>query len=285
LVGALGSLNLERRPRVLKPFTRLTNPFLRALSMTVFITAGQEARADLLTTTEIMIEHQATSALVLGSMFGPDPSSPLSFLSFVAPSGDSFSFATVAGTTYLGQDLALSGSGAVDSTGSYDVLTNIKLGLAELQIFGKEVRKENEDGTVEFTSDTDDTDKDGKKTGDSHSVLTITPDSSGRHTSKFVGYLTDKDGKKIPKSDLRGADRWNTKTKEWDILTSPDFPGEPGSPPVIASQGLSPEDGGPGTFTTTISAVPEPSALILAVTGAPLGLVYAWWRQRAPRGG
>jgi hypothetical protein len=270
---------------VLKPFPRVTNPFLRALALAVGLVAGQDGRADLLTATEMMIEHQATSALVLGAMFGPDQSSPLSFQSFVAPSGDSFSFATVAGMTYLGQDLAMSGSGAVDSTGSYDVLTNIKFGLAELQIFGKEVRKENPDGSIEFTSDDDITDRDGKKTGDFHAVYTIVRDDTGRHTSKRVGYLTDKDGKKIPNSDFAGVDRWNTKTKEWDLLTSPDFPGEPGSPPVIASLGLSPEDGGPGTFTTTISAVPEPSALTLAVTGAPLGLVYAWWRRRAPRGG
>lgn len=229
---------------------------------------------DLLTTTEILLEEQGTKAYVLGYYFGADPHSPLSFTSFVDPSGNSFSYATVPGSTYLGQSLSLAGSGTLDQNGNYDVSATLDFGGKILQIIGKE--KESADGhTVQ--SD-DNTSFGGKKTGDTHYLGTI---KQPNNTSDITeGWMTDENSDHISKSDFGGTDKLN-KDGDWEFTIVPKFANQASPPPSIFSTGFTPVNGGAGDFTVTISPVPEPPAVTMLLLGV---LILAFCRKRVTSG-
>lgn len=259
---------------------RPTKPLLSIAFLFGTIVAGSAvARADLLTTTtELLFEEQGTSAIVLGSTFGADPRSPLSFTSFIDPSGSSFSYATISGSTYLGQSLTISGSGMLDA-GNYDVSASINLGGAILQILGKETVKENPDGSVTITSDKDKI-EDGKKTGDTHTETRLTGLGGDDPKSHADGHLTEPDGTTTPDSDFSADDTWNKKTKKWEWDGHFDVMGGP--VPDVFSSGFTPAEGGAGTFTTIITA-PEPSTLKLFLPGLLILLVCLRAPLRRPR--
>ncbi len=66
-------------------------------------------------TGELMMDAQGANATLLGRLFGPDPSTVLSFSSSVDEADGIFSYSSAPGSTYLGQPLSLSVSGTFDS--------------------------------------------------------------------------------------------------------------------------------------------------------------------------
>jgi hypothetical protein len=199
----------------------------KALLYPVFLFAAcvgpsSVARADLLSiTTEVLFEEQGTTALSLGSVFGADATSPISFTSFVDPSGTSFSYATVPGSMYLGQSLTITGSGTLN-TGNYHVSASINLGGIVLDILGEEqVIPIVDEKSVEIISDKDEMKK-GKKTGDTHSDIVETGLGGDNPMSAGKGHRTKADGTEEDGTGWKGKDKWNKKTEEWDWTIFPD---------------------------------------------------------------
>jgi hypothetical protein len=93
-----------------------------------------------------------------------------------------------------------------------------------------------------------------------------------------LGYFTDKNGVKIPKSDFRSKSVLDEDTGDWDIEVLPVYPSSKPVPPQIVSIGTSPLGGGDGNFTTTF-VVPEPSTWAMMLIGFA-GLVFAGFRSR-----
>jgi hypothetical protein len=231
---------------------------------------------DLFITTEVLLEEQGTNAEVLGFLFGADSTSSLSFTSFVDPSGNSFSYSTVAGSHYLGQRISLTGSGTIDASGNYDVTASLDLGGTLLQIAGKETVSP--DGHI-VTSEKDETNKD-VKTGDTHYKGEI---GQPNDTSKIVeGWQTDAKGEHVSKSDFGGTDKYDKTTDDWVFTIVPNDLQQQNPPPFVFSFGFSPAGGGDGTFTATISTVPEPPTITLSLLSTLVLLTYFRLRQ-APR--
>jgi hypothetical protein len=75
-----------------------------------------------------------------------------------------------------------------------------------------------------------------------------------------------------------GFDFYDGKTgKVTDLI--PMVPG--GMPLKQLTTVTTPITGGPGTYTTTISSVPEPSSWVLGLLGGLGMLGYAWWRRKS----
>jgi hypothetical protein len=222
----------------------------------LIVTVQPRSRADLvLTATEVMIEETTVNVSALGFFFGVDPTSPLSFTTFVAPSGLSYSYSAVPGTTYLGQNLSLAGTGTLVASGSYHVMTAGKLGDVIWSSDGFENVTNNPDGTTTIKSDSEIEDEKGKATGDYHYEI-----KEDGNKSSGTGYYTALGtGQKVPKSDVDIKDTYNEKTGEWDCTITPHFIQQDQPPPVVNSVGLTPAIGGDGTFTAVVTSVPEPS--------------------------
>jgi len=208
--------------------------------------------------TELMIENQGNNAGFLGLMFGPDSSSPLVFESNVDPSTNTFSYNLTPGATYLGQSLALTGSGAFDSLnnsvsfsssgtlssepwmisggGDISLITSVYVLGVHLDLwFGLAMQK----------------------TFDLHAEISFFEDG----TSRMEGYYTDMNGNKIPESDFTSRNRYKiADAGEWEYESDISGLGF-----AVRTEGYSPLEGGVGTFTTSV--VPEPSILFLIGSG------------------
>jgi hypothetical protein len=102
----------------------------------------------------------------------------------------------------------------------------------------------------------------GTKIGDIHIRVWIDTTTWNSYDS---GYLTDANGNKIPHSDFRSFDHFNTTTGNWDIHL---FPLHPGHQTVgVDSHGTTPPLGGGGSYTQTIESVPEPASIALLGIG------------------
>jgi len=218
--------------------------------------------------TELMIENQTSNAAFIGAMFGADPSSALNFTSNVDPSGNSFSYTLTPGSTYLGQNATLSGTGSFDpsmtvmtfsssgslgsnawSTSGTDTIAPIAGGYTDSSMLALAA-------PANFN--------------DTHREITI-----GTVTSKAVGYLTN-NGVEIPGSSFNETDSINPFTGKWRI----DWEVKSTVSSLIGgSEGLSPAAGGAGAFTMI---VPEPSSIVLLLF-AILALAGAMPRGRRRR--
>ncbi len=237
------------------------------------VTASPRARADVVLSTEIMIGEIGTDVTMLGYDRGIDPTATLSFTSFVDPSGSSFQYATVPGTTYQGQSFSLTGTGTVDANGVYAVSATFNFGGIVSTLAGDETTKQEDDGSTSETSNEDERDKNGNKTGDSHTFTSYKNNKS----TKFFDH-TDANGK-IDKSSISN-DSYNPDTGEWIDTGLPDVLFDPHPLPGYTAIGFSPLAGGEGSFTTVLFvATPEPSTLSLVLVAlAGLGFPRVWRR-------
>ena len=79
---------------------------------------------------EVMMYEESALESFIGTTWGPDPASPLTYSSHVDPAGQNFDFSLNVGSTYLGKPITLTTSGAlrplnvwtVSTTGTYNGL-------------------------------------------------------------------------------------------------------------------------------------------------------------------
>lgn len=211
-------------------------------------------------TTEALMNAEGADAGLIGMFFGADSGSPLHFTSFVDPKTFTFSFSLNPGSTYLGQSITESASGSFDpNTGILSATTSGTLGATTFSITDLET----------FTDILNGIEGSGDQTFslDGHSIPGH--ENERRHvervrefrdgTSEESGYYEDKEGHRTPFTE---PDRRRPDEPDWDFGTRHGGP---------YSTGFSPLDGGAGSFTTTVSPVPEPSTLLLIGSGI-LGL-------------
>ena len=215
------------------------------------------------------MENQGENSAVIGALFGPDESSPLFFSSNVDVAGMAFSFSLKPGSTYLGLAITLSGSGVFDAvTDVWNASSSVTLGSASWTVTG----------TYGGNPATDDSflpppflpvsnfviDPGSRQYHDIHDLIFYNP-ATGESGGFF--HFTDIHGIRstpnFPITDHRNQDG----TWSWDTITDTFR---------IDSTGISLE--GDGSFSTTISAIPEPSSVVLFGAGL-LGMMIRGWRR------
>ena len=250
--------------------------------------------------TEVMMDVQGSEAILYGNLLGVNPTSPqsLSGTSSTDIANGSFTFSLNPGSTYLGQAISDSVQGQYNAaTGSFDWTATGSWGsgtqwtetgnlvAAELQIIGGVP-------TWTLTSKQQVT----VKLGDIPTPLYSVPDqvtiygdglfepALSVRTSDFDLWDGTIGGTTI------GSDRFDpftgkNKFRPYKIqdLFNPKFIGP--NIQLLAFQqttiGTTPMTGGSGTYTTTISSVPEPASWVMGLLGV-LGLLgYTCWRRRA----
>jgi len=213
--------------------------------------------------TGLMIESQGDNLGVLGYMFGPDPSSSLSFLTNVGSSGTTFSFSLNSGAVYQGQDITLMGSGEFDPhTGMLVTSSAGTLGSQSWTTSGSE--------TVIASGNSFSSSVDLDVSAANPLSRNFTP-PSGRHrdetfnpdgTSTNSGWYTNNRGEKIFGTDFNSTNKRNP-DGTWQYKEGASF-----------AEGFSPVNGGAGSSTASI--VPEPSISLLFLGGlSMLGLIFA----------
>jgi hypothetical protein len=263
--------------RSLEIFCRGT--FLAAMVATCFsFTGSQSTRAGNLppvaVVNEVMMEVQGAEAAYIGRTFGPDTSSPLSFTSNVDVAAQTFSFSLNGGSTYQGNSISLSGSGALDSsTGLFDWSTTGFLGSSPL------------DGSGTINPDPGIGGRwppDGPIYVDWHGQGSIGIDSQGHVTSSWSYQFTIND---LIVSQGQGKDNLNLGImigNNWNWVLDPVQVGDESF--AIDTTGFTPPTGGSGAFTVTISSVPEPSTITLGcISMIGLTMVCRWRRNHAGR--
>jgi hypothetical protein len=236
---------------------------------------------------EVMMDLQSTEAQLDAAMLGVSPSSPqsLSGATSMDPSTGSFSFTLNPGSTYLGQSISDSVQGQFNSaTGSYNYTAT---GASALGF------KWSETGSiipVAIDLGVGEPEWQLKSYGAVYTLLSYPP--------KYIYGQTDQviilgPGLTSPALSLRssslfdpmgnnlgisiGTDQFNPLTGRYQFQDL--FQRAPKAPYRLLSfgdttTGTTPITGGAGTYTTTISSVPEPSSWVM-------GLVYAWWTRKA----
>lgn len=236
---------------------------------------GRAGNIPVLLATEVMIEDEATNdALLIATRFGVDASSPLHFTSIVATNGQYFSYSLDSGSMYQGTPISLTGLGTLSGS-TWTISSSGSLGpmgsaTAWSTLGTTAITYNAAVGSDTDKADADWMDKDGKKIGDVHSDSTSKPSSDGGYDVMDTTYRTDKNGKKVPGSDMKTNDKISA-TGDWNMQAV--------GPIGITSSGFSPPNGGVGSFTVGI--VPEPPSAILLLLGAPL--VGACRRKKRPR--
>jgi hypothetical protein len=231
--------------------------------------------------TEVLMHAQAADASLIARMFGTDPLSPLSFITTVDPLGRSFSYATTTGAMYLGQPISLSGSGTLGgATNTWAWTSNATVGATSWSATG----------TANIVGD--------PTLALDWQAIIIPPlppplafDLSGGVRLIRAGPLGLSRGTltltfgTVPIGSVVVTDFYNPFTRRWRVLSVgfqvASVPSDPRGnfrPFRIESDGQSPGTGGAGSFTTTISAVPEPSTA--ALVGVGVVAVVGWRRRR-----
>jgi hypothetical protein len=244
----------EHRRRTLR--TPLSACLLFVL-LTTIPTLGRAGSIDL--ATELMMGDQEANTLIIGSLFGADPTSPLKFTSTVDTGGQSFSYSLNSGSAYEGQSISLTSIGSLNAAGTlWTLSSNGSLGSSSWSTAGTAAVVTDPNGDTEQHQNYDTFDKFGNKNGDTHIDRVI----SGK-SSTDTGFFTDLSGNKVAKSNFTSTD--TLVNGKWDVTTTPiNFPSELVFPTF--STGFSPTAGGTGSFTS--SFVPEPSSLTLFVLSA-----------------
>ncbi len=206
--------------------------------------------------TEFLAEAQGEDAEIVQTLFGNDSSSPLHFTSNVDVATTTFSYSLVPGSTYQGLGMNLSGSGVFDSgtnvwtltsSGALGPTTWDSLGtdsITNLDLTSHSNRHYRRGLEIQRRRDIED-DKDVNSSGVSFGRAWRTFD--GVQQGNTWGILDN-----VPKDRAE----WNW-SASGDALAA-----------LIVTAGVSPTDGGAGTFTTVISSVPEPESLTTFVIGA-----------------
>ena len=250
------------------------------------VVAATPARAGLtlmMEATEVMMESQGLQAVIVGLGAGSDDASPLLFTSRVdadATTGAaSFSYTLASGSTYRGQSSHWVTTGTRDSSGLWTWQTDASVGGFDLTGAGTMGPFVGVDPPATYDlfdpfrrlttiSDVTYTEKKGKMLS-SGTITVDDPILGNSKTTSTDELIID------PKDKNKGKWKWATgvitdkfKNKEVKVVAFGDSPLP---------------DGGAGTFTTTIAAVPEPSTGLLALSGL-LG-AGVWRRVRRARAG
>lgn len=247
---------------------------------TILVVSGMRLQADTIPTDqllpELMIEDVAHNALMLGDLFGPDSSSPLSFTTDVNTSTLTYSYSLNLGSTYLGQSMTLSGSGTFNTAMETLYLTSSGvLGTTSWNTSGTEVVNTTVPG--EFTVN-ENLASAGKKERDAHcddvNFNLVTGTSSCEN-----GYLTDKNGRMIKRSNFTSASDHLAPLPDpsYYYMTQYEIGGLGYEE---FTTGTTPIGGGAGSFTLTIATIPEPSSFGLAT----LAVLMAGFYRRRRRG-
>jgi hypothetical protein len=241
--------------------------------------------------TEVMMDAQSSEALLYGALLGVSPSSTQDLFgtSLTNVSAASFSFSLDPGSTYVGRPISDSVQGHFDpATGSYlwsasgswndPVLWSISGAIIPKELDPLkptwqldsvelvEIRGLPKIGNLDIPD---------KVTLFSTGKPGLTISAKRSNVQNPVGN---------PLGVTFGSDTWDAVRQAYifqDRFT-PEFQGQ-FAPFKTGTMGTSPFVGGPGTYTTTISSVPEPSSRVLGLLGA-LGLLGSGWRTRKPAG-
>jgi hypothetical protein len=123
--------DLRTRAFSIQPHSRLTLwPSLLAALVLAAVNAPVVKAGELADeAAETFMETEGANATFLARIFGPDSHTTISLTSVVDETAKSFSYQSAPGSTYLGQSLMLSGSGAFNSmSGSWDLTISGQLG-------------------------------------------------------------------------------------------------------------------------------------------------------------
>ena len=224
--------------------------------------------------TQLMMEDQGQDVFLLGLEFGFSPAA-ISFISNVNPDALSYSYMTVAGSTYLGEswvsarprlsirttDTVTVNSSTTLGTSTYSTVATNTLTVAPDLV--KDMEKRNIPEKM----------VDGMKVNDEE-WTTLENRENGR-TIDLV-YLTF-NGMRVPIPPTPSIDMYRPLPGTWtfDQLSTPLLFG-------VSSTGSSPSIGGAGTFTSNLVAIPEPTTLSLLGLGVA-GLIAKSrkWRGRS----
>lgn len=231
----------------------------------VTILSSEHARADTIdpvTLTQLLIEDEAQDSMLLGSIFGIDPTSPINFTSNVDALGMTFSYNSASGSLYLGQLVSIDGTGSFDgTTNTLTISSSIGLGAT---IFSA-------DGTIEVNlAAAPKTDSYTRKfppfpvpggTANDQECDSL-QFASGRSLATCQYTFNNRPfGPSFTESDMYVA-------SAWDVTES-----AAGFPVIVSSAGFSPPSGGIGRFTTIITT-PEPATLLLLISAVSVLLMY-----------
>ncbi len=205
----------------------------------------------------------------------------------------SFSFSLNPGSTYMGQSITDSVTGQYNlSDGSYDYTSTGASALGvSWNVTGSIVVAEVDliNGNVTWTLTSTEVDHvltsfPGKPVYRVSDTVTVFGMIGGPFFSLKTSNSLNGRNRKIGLSF--SADTYNPLTGELKFEENDLWKPFRRHPPHIVelasldvTSGTNPSAGGPGTYTTTISSIPEPSSLIMAVIGMGTALGIAWRRR------
>jgi len=279
---------------MMKHFNSAPKPLvlsLLALTLAVFtpsgvLASGLPAWAQ---NTEVMMNAEGADMTTIGRYFGPDNSSPLSFTTSQDVAGGSFSYTLNSGSTYLGQPASLSGTGTFDSTNS-DWVINSSGMIGSTSWSTVYTATVTGDPTITIagviTIPGPGFLLDMRITGILQVVFPPPPVfivrslASGQATVAGVPVgpifgVTDSIG-------VGGGVIWAT----GGVFLAGVDAGGGGHNFMVATSGMVPpsDNGGPGTLTSMVTSVPEPSSVMLLGLGV-LGLIPLHRRRKRMRNG
>lgn len=234
-----------------RPSATALGPALLAL----LISAPTVGRADLVfDATGVMIEDQLMTNIVVATRLGADPASPLRFASTVAADGLSFSFDLAPGSTYAGHSLSIDSSAVFDvATDTWSTTDRVVDDGAVSVTFSSQKRTEINTGQFTLSSA-----RDGVQVDMNY--------NTGTRTSMGIAFAIDAAGKRIPGGFTKILFDDEDSEGDWHTSAFPD--GTTTDLTALVSFGSSPVTGGGGSFTTTVSTVPEPASLVLLSLGS-----------------
>lgn len=231
--------------------------------------------------TDMLAEDSASVLALFGFSRPTLPTQTIQFTSNVTST--SFSYTTAPLQLYDGQLLTLTGNGSYDGVSQWTMNSVGTYGALAVTTTATQTRSTLPSGGILIQSDYDYYEN-GIKQRDLHIDLAIFPPIPGDPVwrSYDEAYFTDQSGSPIPGAQYVSWDVFNEDTGNWDIEIKPLFP-QPPRDVYVSISGNSPIAGGAGTFTASISAVPEPSSLALAASALFVGAGIAIRRTRHAR--
>ena len=253
-------------------------PSLSLLSL-LFATCAP-ANANVVNATEVMMEAQGLLAITIAARFGPDASSPLSFISNVDPEAETFSFRLLPGETYLGAIASLSTEGSFNPERAlWEWSIRGSIGDVSISAYGYSPPLDGDPPIWEAATVSDrpvlfiEVFEDVTYTQTairtvSEGTIVVSVNSVVTHRGKHTDSL-------ILQGEKKGMWRWDTGS-----VTGTN----PKNSFDIGTLGMSPiPSGGMGTFEVRISPVPEPGTLLLCATGIGAGcFVRRRWQEQRP---
>jgi len=240
--------------------------FLGSSLLTLALPAGAGNLPVITEVTETMIAASSLEMFVECGMLGSGKSTNLQFSSFVNPQDRSFTDSLLEGQSYLGQPLSLTTVATFDpKSEAYSWTTDGSFGGNTFSSVGSGSWI----GDPEFPAET--TITYGGKKYKGEGIVDV--DNTTSKARNFV--FTDPDGKKW--GPASGTDKFENGKWVYDLHVGPNNAFPQGM--SIRGVGVVPfPNGGAGSFQLQLTAVPEPSSLLLAGSGV-VGLCSLFRKQ------